>query len=131
MRIKDTLVIFGLWHGVRIEMAAGSQLGHENFKPSSGYIGDPVRAQNPVTASGCRRGKTSQIRPPKGPSAAMENDCRSGRQVRIEGEQLGRELIDGEHNAGAVVTAHGQIRGSSEGREKIISKSPTTAKPAP
>ena len=30
-------------------MAAGSRLGHGNLKPSSGYIGDPARAQNPVS----------------------------------------------------------------------------------
>ena len=30
-------------------MAAGSQLGHGNLKPTGGYIGDPARAQNPVS----------------------------------------------------------------------------------
>jgi hypothetical protein len=45
---------------------------------------------------------------------------------------LGHDLIDGGHVVLAeVVAAHGQIRGSSEGREKSISKSPTTAMPAP
>ena len=46
-----------------------------------------------------------------------ENDCLSGRQVRMEGEQLGRELIDGEH----VVLAQWWLRTvKSEVRRRVV-----------
>jgi len=57
---------------------------------------------------------------------------RSVRPIIGARHPLGLKLIDGEHEVLAEwLLPQNQIRGSSEGREKIISRSPTTAMPAP